>query len=285
MDIIKYNGRSLALGQFSTDILCDGRKGIFECKLVGRVGEGAEARVYHTKDVFIAGRKVKRACVLKIVNNTKLDRVVIAHLLRMTHANVEQIYAFSTGITDSFLLSEKLDKTVQTSIGYLRSKGVEWLKNNFIRDCLNGLNFLHNKLYIIHCDIKEDNIMFSSGTFKLIDFNNSQMSANKGKVAVDVTVLKKPPSLYENMRQWDERLDYWALGCVLYNISAGVHLLYRVRDEYMETVLVSDARWNVQSLTNAYALFMNNNDVADELDVLVKRIMQLNNVTEFYTHT
>ena len=72
---------------------------------------------------------------------------------------------------------------------------------------------------------------------------------------------------------------------VLYNISAGVHLLYRVRDEYMKTVLVSDARWNVQSLTNAYALFMNNNDVADELDVLVKRIMQLNNVTEFYTHT
>ncbi len=238
VDRIKYNGRVMASGRFATEITyTSDRSCTFECKITSKIGIGADARVYTTEDILIDKKPVRRSSVLKIVKTKNLNMDVINILLDINHINLEQIYAFSSGPSDSFLLTCRLHETIHSCQEKYRSKGLIWLKEYFITACLEGISFLHKNARIIHCDIKEDNIMFDQAnyTFKIIDFNNAQLLSNKHKLSIDVTRPKKPPRLYKNPTDWDENIDYWAFGCVLFNVYNGCHLTDHVMREFNDT--------------------------------------------------
>lgn len=91
-----------------------------------------------------------------------------------------------------------------------------------IRDIVNAIEYLHKKKPpIIHRDIKPSNILIDErDSAKLADFGWS----NHAEV-LRVTYCGTEPYLAPEMilRQGhDERLDYWCLGVLAYELLSGV---------------------------------------------------------------
>ncbi len=102
-----------------------------------------------------------------------------------------------------------------------------YLKTNFIsirnkkfgiRSVVKGIRYLHLN-NIVHCDIKPSNILVYSNNniiqWKLADFGISKFIGSKSKISCT--------SLYRPREAWDDTIvdvtmDYWSLGCTIYQI-------------------------------------------------------------------
>jgi serine/threonine protein kinase len=167
---------------------------------------------------------------------TKLIHYEARLLAALNHANIVQIYdAGIDGNDNSFLVQEFIDgvdlkaffnitKTMNVKI----SPSILYFIAEQILRALVHVHELQDKLgtpyNIIHRDISPTNIMVStSGDVKLLDFGLS-------KRAIDITVSgniagKIPYMAPEQLGKTkvDPRIDLFALGSVLYEISSGMH--------------------------------------------------------------
>lgn len=88
-------------------------------------------------------------------------------------------------------------------------------------DICNALDYCEQQ-NIIHRDVKESNIFYSDmGDFKLGDFGISRQLSNylinSGTLTTAGTVSKMAPEVY-NGQQYDNRVDIYSLGMVLYSL-------------------------------------------------------------------
>lgn len=90
------------------------------------------------------------------------------------------------------------------------------------KDMLAALTACHEK-NIIHRDIKEDNIFISAeGVYKLGDFGVSKMLSNKsGAVSMKGTPGYIAPEVYLGKEKYDNTVDLYSLGIVLYRLLNG----------------------------------------------------------------
>lgn len=90
-----------------------------------------------------------------------------------------------------------------------------------IYQIMSGLHYLHiNK--IIHFDMKTDNIMYTNGIIKIIDFGSSQIMYDDSICILKSigTVTHRPPEgfiITEN-KIADDRFDIWGLGIIMFEI-------------------------------------------------------------------
>ncbi len=85
-----------------------------------------------------------------------------------------------------------------------------------------GLAYMH-QLGVMHRDIKPQNILvFNDGTLKYADFGLARGSGIplNGKYTHEiVTLWYRPPEILLGQADYDQRVDVWSLGCVLYEIG------------------------------------------------------------------
>lgn len=80
-----------------------------------------------------------------------------------------------------------------------------------------GLKYLHQN-YIIHRDIKPDNLMLTKdGVLKIIDFGLSRRFTHNSQVLTPdvVTMHYQAPELLLQAPTYDNKVDMWSAGCVL----------------------------------------------------------------------
>ena len=89
-----------------------------------------------------------------------------------------------------------------------------------------GIDALH-KMGIIHRDIKPENMLVDRGIIKIFDFgtaynNKLEPVTREGKYAEDFvgTEAYRPPEC-DNKTQYGPMVDYWALGCVVFDLIVG----------------------------------------------------------------
>lgn len=134
----------------------------------------------------------------------------------INHANIERVLALINvpKIEYVVLVSEPLVKTLSNYSCF--KKDAPSLKR-VCMDIASGIAYLHNEQKVAHCDLKQNNVMFSANnTVKIIDFNNVKRECEFGKEQLPVTLPKKTIKLFMDPYDWGYDADIWAFGAMIY---------------------------------------------------------------------
>jgi serine/threonine protein kinase len=107
---------------------------------------------------------------------------------------------------------------------HLKSKGFQPLPLNIIKlyaqHILQGMQF-YERLNIIHCDLKPENIMLNSDFTKaiIIDFGSACFTNKRVFTYIQSRYYRAPEVILEI--GYDFKIDMWSLGCVLGELATG----------------------------------------------------------------
>lgn len=88
---------------------------------------------------------------------------------------------------------------------------------------LSACLYLHNS-GILHRDLKPENILIKDGTIKLCDFGLAKRAApHTRRHSYQMGTLRyRPPELFtKDQQEYDQSVDVWSLGCLLYEFIIG----------------------------------------------------------------
>jgi len=96
-------------------------------------------------------------------------------------------------------------------------------KYKIMFDIACGLNYLH-KNFIIHRDLKLENILMKGKNPLIADFGMSKLFFGSDKLATPdykfTTITYRAPEIWQGNREYDNKVDIWALGIIFYEIMA-----------------------------------------------------------------
>lgn len=123
-------------------------------------------------------------------------------------------------------LEEELDELAKTET----SMPIEIVKR-FTKQILNGLKNMH-KLGVVHRDLKPANILVMEGVAKICDFGSSKLfdKSNKMNTPFIVSRYYRAPELLLASTQYNETIDIWAVGCILFELMTRI-LLFPAKEE------------------------------------------------------
>jgi serine/threonine protein kinase len=106
---------------------------------------------------------------------------------------------------------------------------LQQLKSN-IFSLISGLAYLH-KNYIIHTDIKEENILIVNGVFKIADFGTSDCDYITNQPYRRITSIQyRAPEILAVNYSYNNKVDIWSMGIVIVNLI--MNTLYAFKRKY-----------------------------------------------------
>ena len=196
-------------------------------------GKGAHGSVFKAK-YKITGQiyALKRYLKAESTGEKELDyireKAVLYDLTQRNYPTIVKLYADFEDETSKYLVLEFVEGKTLKQISKENSN-VYIPQNqiiNILTQMLQTLQFLHEKCFIIHRDIKPDNIILENNNkIKLLDFgisvylvhNNKQLVSNK---SVKGEMHFVPPEMIFMGKNpiYDYKMDIFSLGFTMYNI-------------------------------------------------------------------
>ena len=89
----------------------------------------------------------------------------------------------------------------------------------YIKEILNGLHHMH-QLRIVHRDLKPENILLKNGQVKICDFGSSKFIDEERFKNTPYVVSRyyRAPELILAATKYNEAIDIWAVGCILFEL-------------------------------------------------------------------
>ncbi|KAF8987495.1 kinase-like domain-containing protein, partial [Cyathus striatus] len=182
--------------------------------LLGVGGFGATYTALNKKTCNRYVVKVQKKGTYSTSEQNKIIRNEIKILNKVKgHRNVVSFYGTYDDSSYNYLVFEYCDGiTLQDAIECDFICKDDYLTKKVFRQILNGVEHIHSK-GIFHCDLKPDNIIYSS-KMKIIDFG---LSTNKPTRSGMVgTYPYMAPEIFQSSEEWDcEKADVWSLGMIL----------------------------------------------------------------------
>jgi dual specificity tyrosine-phosphorylation-regulated kinase 2/3/4 len=110
---------------------------------------------------------------------------------------------------------------------YYKSKGYldQQTTINFTKQILNGLEYLE-KIKVIHADLKPENIMIKDAKCDkviIIDLGSSFFFHQNKNFYIQSRYYRSPEAVL-GYKYYDNNIDLWSLGCIVYEIFTGIVL-------------------------------------------------------------
>jgi serine/threonine protein kinase len=194
------------------------------------LGDGATAKVYLAED--FSGKKFAIKCIpkekIEIRKKIILKEAEICSILN--NKNIIKYYELYEDYNFVNVVMEKADTDlfeliVNNPLGYIP----EEIAIDFLIQIFEVIDYLHNVVNIVHCDIKPENfvIIFNKENgnkpiLKLIDFGNVRRKPMNKKRLYNFVGTKEymAPEALEN-GGFNEKVDVWAAGIIMFNLLTG----------------------------------------------------------------
>jgi non-specific serine/threonine protein kinase len=189
-------------------------------RLDAKIGRGGMAVVYRGYDTLL-----ERHVAVKILSKTTLDSESRARLLReaqaaaqLNHPNIASVYDSSEAEGIPFIVMELVDGPS------LHDRPPGDLEEIVDLACQVCAALDHSHVHgVIHRDLKPENVLLApGGTAKLVDFGLARTVASR--LTAEGAILGTPLYLAPEQalgREIDHRADLYALGVILYELTAG----------------------------------------------------------------
>lgn len=207
-------------------------------KVLYLVGSGSFARVYrasHTKTNELVAVKVLRSRYRTNPEQTEqfLQEGKVGHTLR--HSNIVPIYEVGQTKSAYYLVLEFVEGQSLREFVKVRERLEPLEALRLTGDILRALDYALER-GVTHRDLKMSNVLVSTrGDAKLVDFG----LAAAGKHMSDTALIQSPnPRTIDyaaleratGVRRDDPRSDLYFVGCMLYNMLAGIPPLTETKD-------------------------------------------------------
>lgn len=180
---------------------------------------------------------------MNIISNEQLSNIKREILLwsRVNHSqNIVKLLDYEIGNECVYILMEictegSLLDYINNYNGNISEKEALYI----IKEILNGLNNMHSSNPpISHRDIKLENVLKFGNTYKLCDFGSASTDTmdpkNETKNSLldkfsvyekNTTFIYRPPEMCDEYLKFivNEKVDIWAVGCILYTLLFKVH--------------------------------------------------------------
>ena len=193
-----------------------------ECKKIRKICTTSISKVFEMVDTLSGLHFAKKSIFKEHLDFNGIKQFMKEfELLRyIKHPSVVNVYGFSISDENSFssiyfeYLPITLNQAMQTSLF------TNTLKTKVVIEICSGLDYIHD-CGIIHCDIKDENILLSDGLCsKIIDFGTAQFqnpSTHKGNVG---TPFFMSPEMASD-KDFDKSTDVYSFGILLFYILTG----------------------------------------------------------------
>ncbi|QRV92476.1 aurora kinase [Ceratobasidium sp. AG-Ba] len=138
----------------------------------------------------------------------------------LRHPNVLRLYGYFHDTKRIFLMLEFAGKGELYKQLSKQGKFTEKRSSRYIAQMADALGYLHSK-HVIHRDIKPENLLLGiNGELKIGDFGWSVHAPGNRRTTLCGTLDYLPPEMVEG-RPHTEKVDYWALGVLMFEFLVG----------------------------------------------------------------
>jgi len=209
--------------KFRSGDLLDGRY-----KVVGAAGRGVFSTVLRVRDTVSGNREL----VVKVIRNNEVMRKAGEQELEFLKQIKQQdpegkkncviVESHFDHAGHLCLVFEPMDRNLREVVKKLGGIGLSiHAVRKFAKQLFTALRHL-KKLKILHGDIKPDNILVNEDMtgVKICDFGSAGFLDKCEITPYLVSRFYRPPEIMLGM-VYDELVDMWSLGCVLYELYTG----------------------------------------------------------------
>lgn len=205
--------------------------------IIDRIGKGVFGDVYEVRSPYGKTMVMKKLNTLLFEDDSISILREIQILSSCTHPNIlklegisfqEKMYNHQIDYKLS-LYTMKADTNLTNFINRNHPIDPTDVKCILIQ-LLRGIRYLHIH-NIVHRDLKPDNILVISSEdgprIQIADFGMSKyLDPHKDNSPYVITYTYRPPELFVGDLIYNEKVDIWSLGCILYKLLTAEYLFY-----------------------------------------------------------
>ena len=168
----------------------------------------------------------------KIINNKieTEENTIMQFIKENPHDNIVTCYDIINDIDTVYIIMEYCeDGNLSNIIG--KPLNEETIKH-YIYQIVNGIKYM-NENKIMHRDIKPKNLLLSNNkhTLKICDFGLSKIKTDNNDNVICGSPLYMAPEVFNNKyNRYDNSIDIWSLGIVMYEMIYGKNPLSKITD-------------------------------------------------------
>lgn len=202
------------------------RKAMEKYEFIKVIGEGTFGRVCKAIDkstgetVAVKKLKIKFHSWHEIL---KLDEV--CSLKKMNHPNIVKLKQIICENAVLFFIFEFMESNLHELLKNIQRSLSEAEIKHFSFQVLSGLAHMHELGYF-HRDLKPENLLVTQGTIKIADLGLAKrVESNPLHTDIVGTLWYRAPEMVFRARDYDPKVDMWALGVIMAEMFTGERLL------------------------------------------------------------
>ena len=191
-----------------------------------KIGTGSYSSVYlgFHKDTLnkVAIKMVNKFNVATLESLTRFNRE-ISILKQMNHPFIAELFEVLETETCFYLVMEYVENGTILEYVNLGGKLSEEVARRYFCQLISALDYLHNKMYIAHRDLKAENVLLDKNyNIRLIDFGLSNVfsTGSPSLYTACGSPAYAPPEMIKG-EKYTKAADIWSLGILFYAMVAG----------------------------------------------------------------